>query len=305
MKLGETVGQTTQGDGRLRIGIQGVKASFHDVAAREYFAGREIECVECQSFRRLCETLKNGETDFLIMAIENSIAGSILPNYVLLEQFHYRVIGEVYLRIEHCLMALEGQELRDIQIVQSHPMALAQCQEFLARHPWMKAQEAADTAESAKDIKEKNLRGVAAIASRLAAREYGLKILEEGIETDKQNYTRFLVVSNGRVFRENQKPDKASLRFEIPHRPGSLLSVLSSFVAHGINMTKLQSVPILGRPYQYSFHVDIEWEDEAEYQQAIKELKLKTSNMIHFGEYAKNERPVALASKGTQGGGAP
>jgi prephenate dehydratase len=274
----------------LTIGIQGVRASFHDAAARQYFKG-PIDLVECASFRRLCEALENKESDFNVMAIENAIAGSILPNYLLLERFRFRVIGEIYLRIEMCLMARPGQRIEDLQIVQSHPMALFQCEDFLARHPHLKVIESNDTAESAKDIREKNLNGQAAIASRLAAEAYGLELLAEGIETNKENYTRFLVVSRGDRLETQEPPNKTSLRFEVSHRPGSLVSILTSFMTHGLNMTKLQSVPIPGRPYEYSFHVDLEWTDYDEYQRALNELRLKAINLFHFGEYPKAERP--------------
>jgi len=277
---------------QLRIGIQGIRASFHDVAAREYFAGHSLELVECPSFPHLCRALKSEQTDYNLMAIENSIAGSILPNYLLLEQFQLRVIGEVYLRIEMNLMALPGQKIQDIHKVQSHPMALLQCQEFLATHPHFVAVEGSDTAGSAKDIRDKHQVGVAAIAGRLAAEVYGLEILARNIESDKKNYTRFLVVSRGQVFRENQQADKSSLRFEITHQPGSLLSVLSSFSNFGLNLTKLQSVPILGRPYQYAFHVDLEWDNQQQYDLALADIKTKTSGLIEFGEYKKDPRPL-------------
>ncbi|PWU19935.1 MAG: prephenate dehydratase [Bdellovibrio sp.] len=278
--------------GKLRIGIQGVKASFHYMAALKYFAGRDLEFVECRTFRRLCDALANDETDYNLMAIENSIAGSILPNYLLLERFGHTVIGEVFLRIELAFMALPGQKIEDIHTVRSHPMALHQTQEFLARYPRLTAFESADTAESAKEISEKKIPGHAAIAGPLAAEVYGLEVLERGIESEKQNYTRFLVVSPGGPYHTELVPDKASLRFEISHRPGSLLSVLSSFVSHGINMTKLQSVPILGRPYEYSFHADVEWSDPAEYELALRELRLKTINLIELGKYKSQPRPV-------------
>jgi prephenate dehydratase len=281
----------------IRVGIQGVKAAFHDRAAREYFAGVEdLELLECSSFQILCEALKKGETAFSLMAIENSIAGSILTNYLLLERYDLKVIGEVYLRIEMCLMALAGQKLTEIDTVYSHPMALLQCQDFLAKHPHIKAMAANDTAESAKEIKQNSLKKVAAIASELAAQEYGLEILEKGIESDKQNYTRFLVLSRGEHFRLNERPDKSSLRFEISHRPGSLLSVLSTFLSHGINMTKIQSVPLPGRPYEYSFHVDLEWENKTEYNLAIEELKLKTVRLVEFGVYQKDAKPQLIGS---------
>lgn len=276
---------------KLKIGIQGVAASFHDVAARTYFHNTPVALVECNSFRRLCQVLKDREADFCMMAIENSLAGSIMPNYLLLEQFQFRIIGELWLRIEMNLMALAGQSINDLTVVQSHPMALFQCQEFLLKYPQMKVIEGSDTADSAKEIKEKNLRGHAAIASRLAAEVYGLELLESGIESDKQNHTRFLVISRGNEHFENIQPNKSSLRFEISDRPGSLISILSSFIAHGINMSKLLSVPIMGRPYEYSFHVDLEWYDYTEYQKALSELKLKAIRMIEFGEYKKFERP--------------
>jgi prephenate dehydratase len=276
---------------KLKIGIQGVAASFHDVAARTYFHNTPVELVECNSFRRLCQVLKDREADFCMMAIENSLAGSIMPNYLLLEQFQFRIIGELWLRIEMNLMALAGQSVNDLTVVQSHPMALFQCQEFLLKYPQMKVIEGSDTADSAKEIKEKNLKGHGAIASRLAAEVYGLELLEQGIESDKQNHTRFLVISRGNEHFENMKPNKSSLRFEISDRPGSLISILSSFIAHGINMSKLLSVPIMGRPYEYSFHVDLEWYDYTEYQKALSELKLKAIRMIEFGEYKKFERP--------------
>ncbi len=273
----------------MKLAIQGVKASFHHEAAQKFFPGESLELAECPSFRRLAQSLSGGETDVAIMAIENTIAGSILPNYILLEEFKFQIIGEVYLRIEMNLMALAGQKISELSVVQSHPMALLQCQEFLAHHPHLKVIETDDTAESAKDIKEKNLRGFGAIASRLAASTYDLELLQTGIETNRQNYTRFLVVKKDAKILET--PNKASIRFEISHRPGSLLSILSSFTAHGINMTKLQSVPILGKPYEYSFHADLEWEDYEEYQKALKELKLKALALTHYGEYRKAERP--------------
>lgn len=278
---------------KKRIGIQGVRAAFHDVAARRYFADEEIELVECATFRRLCQAEADGETDFAMMAIENSIAGSILPNYQLLEQFGLKAVGEVYLRIEMCLMALPGQTIADLSVVRSHPMALFQCQEFLARHPHIQAVEANDTAESAKEIAEGKKRGVGAIASRLAADVYGLSLLAEGIETDRQNYTRFLVISRGERPRPNEKMDKSSLRFEVTDRTGSLLEVLKSFAKHSVNMTKLQSVPILGRPYEYSFHVDLEWDDEARYRLALAEITASTVGLVEFGLYKKDARPGA------------
>jgi prephenate dehydratase len=273
----------------LQVAIQGVKASFHDVAARKFFNEMQVDPVECSTFRDLCEALKAKKAQYALMAIENSIAGSILPNYSLLENFHFQIQGEIYLRIEMALMALPHQTISQLKFVQSHPMALFQCEEFLHKHPTMKILEASDTAESAKDISEKKLQGYGAIASRLASEVYGLEILEDGIETNKKNYTRFLVVAPETA--EPPEANKSSLRFQTAHTPGSLVAILQIFNQHKINMTKIQSVPILGKPYEYSFHVDLEWDDRNSLDQAIKEVKSKALNLISFGNYKRGERP--------------
>lgn len=273
-----------------RVAIQGVRASFHDVAARQYFS-ESVLPVECATFMELGQTLQQGRADYAVMAIENSIAGSILPNYSVMERNRFRIVGETYLRIELALMALSGQKIEDLHWVQSHPMALFQSEDFLSRYPGLKIVESHDTAESAKIISEKKLAGFAAIASRLAAETYGLNILANGIETDKQNYTRFLVLARESETGSGAVNNKASFRFETHHRPGSLVDVLRIFANHGINMTKIQSVPILGKPYQYSFHVDLEWESEDEYRRALGEFASHAVNLIHFGEYRRGERP--------------
>jgi prephenate dehydratase len=270
--------------------------------------------VECSTFGALAAALASGEADACLMAIENSIAGSILTNYALLETHGFRITGEVYLRIEMNLMALPGQRLADITQVQSHPMALAQCQEFLAAHPAIRAVEGNDTAEVARDIARAGSRGVAAIASRLAAGTYGLEVLAAGIETNRQNYTRFLVISRGeklassgaRIVRPadavagdavaedggaGARASKASLRFEVAHRPGSLARVLELLAAAGVNLTKIQSVPILGRPYEYSFHVDLVWDEPAAYGRALDGITKVVRNLIAFGTYPEGERP--------------
>jgi prephenate dehydratase len=274
----------------LRVGIQGVRASFHDVAARNYFGERPIQLSEFASFRALAVSLEERSTDLAVMAIENSIAGSILPNYQLLEKHPFVILGEVYQRIVMNLMALPGQKLRDLDQVFSHPMALLQCEDFFLRHPHLKKIEAADTAESAKDIRTRGLLKCGAIASRLAADVYGLELLAEGIESDQQNYTRFLIIARRDAVPawlavDQDRVNKASFRLEISHRPGSLAAVLLAFERYGVNLTKLQSVPILGRPYQYSFHLDLEWENYVSYQQAIQGIAPLVVNMINLGEY--------------------
>jgi prephenate dehydratase len=274
----------------LKIGIQGVEASFHDVAAHRFFQSRQITSVECATFKDLCEALANGQADYCLMAIENTIAGSILPNYSLLERYRFKTIGEVYLRIELNLMALPDQAISDLYFIQSHPMALLQCEEFLFRHPAIKVIESNDTAESAKNIAAKKMSGYAAIASKLAAEKYGLNILAPEIETNKQNYTRFLVIARDEAIKDSdllKEANKCSLRFETAHEPGSLLKVLEVFKEHGLNLTKIQSIPILGKPYQYSIHVDLEWKSRASYDLAMAELPKRASHIISFGEYAR------------------
>lgn len=275
----------------LKIAIQGVRASFHEVAAQKFFRDEPLNPIECATFKELCNQLQTKNADFAVMAIENSIAGSILPNYSLLESYQFTIIGEVYLRIELALLALKGQKVKDLQFVQSHPMALHQCQEFLDSNKNLKILETHDTAESAKNISENQLKGHAAIASRLAGDTYGLEVLESGIETNKQNYTRFLVISKDRG-QASKLADKASFRFQIKHQPGSLVDVLKIFNDHGINMTKIQSVPILGKPYEYGFHVDVEWTKLDDYRKALEKIKTNVINLIHFGEYPRGERPV-------------
>jgi prephenate dehydratase len=277
----------------LQIAIQGVKASFHDVAAKKVFPKQEIHEIECASFPILCQSLSKGQADFAMMAIENTIAGSILPNYALLQSYGFKILGETYLRIEMSIMALKGQTLSDIRKVQSHPMAILQCQEFLATLPNIQIVEASDTAESALEIAKRGLTGHAAIASKLAAETYGLEVLRENIETDRSNYTRFLTLCRSEDYKRPAGSNKASLRFETKHEPGSLAKVLTLFSQHQLNMTKIQSVPILGKPYQYGFHVDVEWDSDAQYDKALVALQTETINLIHFGEYPRGEKPTS------------
>jgi prephenate dehydratase len=273
----------------LKIGIQGVRASFHDVAAEKFFS--IYEPIECESFKILCEKLKNQDADFCVMAIENTIAGSILTNYSLLETYRFKIVGEVYLKIELCLMALPNKRIEDLSFVQSHPMALLQCEEFFFRHPHLKLIEGTDTAESAKNISIEKKQNFGAVANKLAAKTYGLNILNEGIETNPLNYTRFLIISRSESENLDNKKlafNKASLRFETPNVPGGLVTILNIFKVHQINMTKIQSVPILGKPYQYSIHCDIEWENENDFLKAKASLIDTAANLIFLGEYVRS-----------------
>ncbi len=253
---------------QLKIAIQGGQASFHDMATRQYFRGHPVELVECVTFRQVCDAVVRGEAHLAVMAIENTLAGSILPNYSLLENYPLRIIGETYLHIQQNLMALPGQKLEDLHTVRSHPMALHQCSDFLEAHPHLRAIESFDTAESARKIRQGHLKGVGAIASKMAANRYQLSILAEEIENIKDNYTRFLILKSEH-YQNGTLPDKASLSFRVHHAVGSLVGVLNVFRDHGLNLTLIQSVPIPGQPNEYAFHVDLEWDSEDQFHRAI------------------------------------
>lgn len=270
----------------MRIAIQGGNASFHDIAARNYF-GNGIETIQCSSFRKLCDVLKKKEADYAIMAIENSIAGSILGNYSLMREYRFKIIGEIQLRIEQNLMVLKGTRLEDIKKVRSHYMALLQCREFLNKHPQMQVEEYHDTADSAKAIHEDHDTEVAAIAGRYAAELYNLDIVAEGIETEKKNYTRFMVLSNNKK-EKVEEVNKATLSFQLPNQVGALAEVLRIVVENDVNLTKIQSIPIVGRPNEYTFYVDCEFSDYNKFKRAI-EINSIVRELNILGEYKKGK----------------
>lgn len=274
----------------MKIAIQGGKASFHDMVTRQYFKDQPVELVECRTFRQQCSYLIEGTVDFVVMAIENSLAGGILPNYSLLERFPFKIIGERYLHIKQNLMALPGQTLQDITLVRSHPMALHQCSEFLEQHPHLHGEETHDTADSAREIREQMLTGVAAIAGQLAAELYQMEILAESIENIKDNYTRFLVLSKNGQSRP-ETANKASLSFHVMHHVGALADVLDVFRDHKVNLALIQSIPIPGKPDEYAFHVDVEWHDANHYDQAIAVAAKITREFKILGEYCSGEKP--------------
>ena len=269
---------------KKKVAIQGIAASFHEVAAMSYFQ-EPIETVECLTFHALCEALKHGKADHAVMAIENSIAGSILPNYFLLQEYHFSITGELYLPIHMHLMALPGTRLQDIRCIESHPMAIRQCSDFIQRQSGIEIRESDDTALSAKKIKEKKLKDTAAIANELAAKKFGLNILEKRIETHKKNFTRFLVLSkrNGQLAESN----KASLSFEVANEVGSLADALMTFKNNKINLSKIQSIPVVGKPSEYSIHIDVEWKNRKNYDQAMREVMRQVRNLNILGEYKK------------------
>ncbi|MDR3189331.1 MAG: prephenate dehydratase [Prevotellaceae bacterium] len=269
-----------------KIAIQGVAGAFHEVAAQKYF-GKNIVAVECDTFRELARKLAAGEVDFAVMAIENTIAGTLLPNYSLIHEFNLRVVGEVYLHIEMQLMALPDVQLPQVAYIHSHPIAIAQCREFLdTLPPTVTVIEKNDTAESAQLIVKNRLANTAAIAGRLAAEMYGLHIIAEDIHTCKQNYTRFLALS--RTPCSSEQSNKASICLEVAHRSGSLAAALGVWAKHSINLTKIQSVPIIGKPYQYSFYIDLEWDDKAAYRRAMDEVASCATSQYLLGEYKRD-----------------
>ena len=268
----------------LRIAIQGIGASFHEVAAMTYFA-EPIETVECLTFHKLCESLKNGKSDYAVMAIENSIAGSILPNYFLLQEYHFSIVGELYLPIHMHLLALPGVQLSEIRTIESHPMAIRQCAEYLQSLPNVDIRESDDTALSAKKVAELKLKDTAAIANEHAAKKFGLQILDKRIETHKKNFTRFLILtkrSNGQI-----EANKASISFEVANEVGSLADALMTLKNNSINMTKIQSIPIIGKPNEYSIHIDVEWKKRENYDDALTQVLRQVKNLNVLGEYRK------------------
>ena len=273
-----------------RIAIQGVPGSYHDIAAHKYFKNEEIELICCNTFEEVFQTLKKDSSVIGLVAIENTIAGSLLHNYELLRESGTTIIGEHKLRISHSIMCLPGEDWSTLTEVNSHPVALAQCRDFLQHHPQLKVVETEDTAGSARDIKEKGLKGHAAICSKAAAERYGMKILQEGIETNKHNFTRFLVVADpwqvDELNRHRSKDvNKASMVFTLPHTEGSLSQVLSILSFYRINLTKIQSLPIIGREWEYQFYVDVVFDNVLRYKQSIAAITPLTKELKILGEY--------------------
>lgn len=272
-----------------RVAIQGVEGCFHDAAAREFFSDETVTVVPFDTFPDMVAAIRRDSSLLGIMAIENTIAGSLLQNHELININGLRIIGEYKKRIEHALVAIEGQTVDDITEVNSHPMALMQCEEFLLQHPWMKMIEKFDTAGSAREIAEGNILGHAAICSTLAAEIYGLKVLENGIETNKRNFTRFLIIShphNDAFVAGNNIADKSSIVLTLPHNQGALSKVLTILAFYDLNLTKIQSFPIIGREWEYKFYVDLAFDDYERYIQGIEAARPLTSDFKILGEYA-------------------
>ena len=270
-----------------RVAIQGYKGCFHEQAARQFYAqsGFVPDIVECDTFEDLYRALSEGRADAAVMAIENTVSGGLIHNFELLRKYDRKVKGEVYLRIEQNLMALPGQSLRDIVEVRTHYMAINQTRDFFEKEcPWIKLVESEDTAKSAAEIAEEGIRGVGAVASSLAAELYGLEILRRSIETYKQNFTRFLIFDDA-VELPEAAVDKASLCFTLPYKPGSLAHILTILSFYDMNLTRIQSLPIPGREWQYFFYADIKFDDPLRYRQALSAVRPLIEDLAVLGEY--------------------
>ncbi len=272
----------------LKIAIQGIKGSNHHQVALDYFK-EPVELAECLSFHRLVDELLEKNADKGIMAIENSIAGSIIPNYALIYDNNLHIIGEHYLNIHHNLMALDGQGIDEIKEVRSHPMALLQCREFLKTKPNIKMVEDFDTAETARQIHEKKLKGIAAIAPKVAAELYSLNIIAPEIQTIKNNSTRFIIVKTKNKELPKEEINKASLRFVTDHKRGSLATVLNVMSDCNLNLTKIQSLPIIETPWKYAFFVDVTFNKYDNFAKAKSLLEIMSEDFRVLGEY-KNAR---------------
>lgn len=278
-----------------RIAIQGLLGSFHDMAARQYFKDEQIQLICCATFEQVFENVKRDPTAIAMLAIENTIAGSLLHNYELLRDSATTVVGEHKLHISHCICCLPNDSWDTIREVHSHPVALMQCRGFLANHPELKAVEAEDTAGSAKYIAEHQCRSWAAICSVEAAEMYGLRILEANIEDNKHNFTRFLVTCNPRkadFLRPLEKTNKASMVFSLPHEEGSLSQVLSILSFYKLNLTKIQSLPIIGHEWEYMFYIDVLYDNLTRYRQGVDAIIPLTKELHILGEYNEASNPV-------------
>ncbi len=275
-----------------RVAIQGYEGSFHHMAAKKFFKPSGLSILPCHTFKESFGSVKEGRAQVAVVAIENSLAGSLLPNYALLKSSGLTIGGETFLRVEQNLMALPGETLESIREIHSHPMAIVQCDDFLdsLRKKGVKVIDSADTALSARWIAENKLRGVAALASDLAASMYGLHTVAASVETHKKNFTRFLALCQAdkkeQIFRSKPcQPDKASVSFSLPHKTGSLSQVLSVLAFYNMNLTKIQSAPIVGREWEYFFYVDLVFDDYDRYQKSLDAITPLIDQLQVLGEY--------------------
>ena len=278
---------------KKKVAIQGIAGSYHDIAARNYHEGEEIEIIPCNTFRDVITTIKKDPAILGMMAIENTIAGSLLQNHELIRESGLSVTGEYKLRISHSLVALPGTSIHEVTEVNSHPIALMQCTDFLDTLPNAKVVEKEDTAMSARWISENQLKGHAAICGKLAAQIYKMEVLAEGIETNKRNFTRFLAIADrwtaDEMLRGTDK-NKSSLVFALPHTSGSLSKVLSVLSFYDMNLSKIQSLPII--EWEYLFYIDLTFTDFTRYKQALDAIRPLTKDLKILGEYAEGRQSV-------------
>ena len=270
------------------IAIQGAEGSNHHKVARDFY-GTSIALKECMSFDALVDSLLDASANVGVMALENTIAGSIIPNYALIDSNNLHIIGEEYLNIHHHLMCLKGQKIENIKEVWSHPMALLQCKEFFKKYPHIKLVEDVDTADVAKRISNENLAGIGAIAPKIAAEIFGLEIIEDEIQTIKENATRFVIVQTDAPNNKNEEINKASLKFQLNHKRGSLAAILNVLSDCKMSLTKIQSLPVIDTPWKYSFFVDVTFENYKEYEKAKVILEIMAEEFKVLGTY-KNGR---------------
>lgn len=278
---------------KLKVAIQGGAGSFHEIASLFHY-GSNCENVAFESFDKLIDSLEANEIHVGLMAIENTVAGSLLPNYALLKGKNIKIIGEVLLRIEQNLLALPNRSIQEIHEVHSHPMAIQQCAKFFKQYPHIKLIESDDTANSAKRIAEQNLKNIGAIASIRAADLFGLNVLTRGIETNKRNFTRFLILSNNNHLKSEHivqsQINKASISFSLTHEKGSLSSILSIFAFYNINLTKIQSIPLIGKEWEYHFIVDLTFENRKIFEQSLEAIIPLISEFQIYGIYEKAKK---------------
>lgn len=271
-----------------KVAIQGFAGSFHQIAAHNYF-GKDINIIPCVTFAEVVNNITSGEADTGLLAIENSTAGSILPNYALLQRSNLFVVGEIYLHIKHHLLMLPGRTIKDIERVHSHPMALMQCREYLEQHPEWRLSESDDTALSARHLRDFNRTNTAVIASDLSAKLYDLDIVQENVHTERENYTRFLVLNKVKKEKDRENDHKSSLYFQVEDDPGCLAKVLECIGERDINLSKVQSFPIPGLEWQYYFHSDLEFSSMDQFDDVIECIKPLTKHLRILGVYHKGE----------------
>ena len=272
---------------RKHVAIQGIEGSFHHIAAINYF-GNDITIVPCSRFEQIFQNLDNQIANKAIIAIENSVAGTILPNYALLRNGNYKIVGELSLRIQHQLLSIDNQKIEDIKIVKSHPMALLQCQDFFKKFPHIHLEESDDTAAAARRLIEQSETGIAVIASEKAGQIFGLKTLAENIEDNKRNYTRFLVLdADNNINADNNSVNKASICFHLGHQIGALAKVLMALASENINLVKIQSLPLVGKEWEYFFHIDMEFFYYENYINGLEKIKPFTNDLKILGQYQR------------------